>query len=83
MGQQDAFVPRAVYVDSNLLSCKNVKYSQILEELFWSCFKDYSISLDLKKCLKDTSGLKESDVVIVMDPKLLQGLWPRGAQYIR
>ncbi len=80
MGRRDAFLPQAVYGDTDLLSRRRWRQSQILADHFWSHFiKDDLPSLQThQKWQRDTTGPAVSDVVMVMDPQLPRGPWPIG-----
>ncbi len=80
MGRRDASLPQVLYADSELLSRRKWKHSQVLADRFWSSFiKDYLPSLQgRQKWRQDGTSILRDAVVMVVDPHLPRGLWPIG-----
>ncbi|XP_035986234.1 uncharacterized protein LOC118559686 [Fundulus heteroclitus] len=80
MGRLDPSLPQAVYEESELLSRKRWKHSQILADQFWKYFiRHYLPTLQTRaKWNKDTPAHQPGDIVMVIDPLLPRALWPVG-----
>lgn len=80
MGRLDPSLPQAVYEESELLSRKRWKHSQILADQFWTRFiRHYLPALQTRaKWHKDTPVHQTGDIVMVVDPLLPRALWPVG-----
>ncbi|KAM9735349.1 uncharacterized protein ACNS7B_014625 [Menidia menidia] len=80
MGRLDPSLPQAVYEESELLSRKRWKHSQILADQFWTSFiRHYLPTLQTRaKWHKDTPAHQPGDIVMVIDPLLPRALWPVG-----
>lgn len=80
MGRRDASLPQVLYANSELLSRRKWRHSQVLADRFWSSFiKDYLPSLQgRQKWRQDGNSILCDAVVMVVDPHLPRGLWPIG-----
>ena len=80
MGRLDPSLPQTVYEESELLSQRRWKHSQILADQFWLHFiRHYLPALQTRsKWHKDTPALQPDDIVMVMDHLLPRALWPVG-----
>lgn len=80
MRRQDTSLPQVMYADSEILSCRKWRHSQVLADRFWSSFiKDYLPSLQgRQKWKQDGNSISSDAVVMVVDPQLPRGLWPIG-----
>ena len=76
MGRLDPSLPQTVYEESELLSRRRWKHSQILADQFWMHF--IPTLQTRSKLHKDTPALQPDDIVMVMDPLLPRALWPVG-----
>lgn len=80
MGRQDASLPQVMYADSEILSPRKWRHSQVLADRFWSSFiRDYLPSLQSRqKWMQEGNPISLDAVVMVVDPQLPRGLWPMG-----
>lgn len=80
MGRRDASLPQVIYADSNTLSQGRWRHSQVLADQFWTRFiRNYLPNLQIRqKWQQDQGNLKDSDVVMILDPRLPFALWPIG-----
>lgn len=56
------------------------RHSQVLADQFWTSFiRNYLPNLQIRqKWQQDQGNLKDSDVVMILDPRLPRALWPIG-----
>ncbi|XP_036374570.1 uncharacterized protein LOC118770907 [Megalops cyprinoides] len=80
MGRPDASLPQVVFPESELLSRRRWRHTQVLADQFWSYFiKNYLPSLQRRqKWTNDTDDLTPGTVVMIMDHQLPRALWPVG-----
>ena len=80
MGWPDGSLPQVVYLDTELLSRRRWRHSQILTDHFWSSFiRHYLPSLQTRqKWHTVRDNLTEDKVVMLVDPQLPRALWPIG-----
>ncbi len=80
MGRPDGSLPQVVYPESEMLSRRHWRHSQILADQFWSRFiRDYLPSLQTRqKWQASPPNLKEQTFVMIVDPQLPRSLWPVG-----
>ena len=80
MGRPSSSLPPVVYPQSELLSRKRWRQSQILTDHFWSRFVRYYLpSLQPRqKWQKSTDNLAVDTVVMMADPQLPRALWSIG-----
>ncbi|XP_065118880.2 uncharacterized protein [Paramisgurnus dabryanus] len=80
MGRRDASLPQVTYHDSELLSRRRWKHSQLLADHFWRHFiRHYLPNLQIRQKWK-TGGpdLQIGDTVMIIDQQLPRALWPVG-----
>ncbi|KAK0141084.1 hypothetical protein N1851_021886 [Merluccius polli] len=80
MGRRDASLPQVLFADSELLTHRKWRHSQILADRFWVSFiKDYLPSLQSRpKWKMDGPSISPSAVVMVIDPQLPRSSWSIG-----
>ncbi len=80
MGRPDGSLPQVIYPESEMLSRRKWRHSQILAHRFWSRFiRDYLPSLQTRqKWQASPPDLREHTYVMIVDPQLPRGLWPVG-----
>lgn len=80
MGRPDASLPQVIYPESEILSRKRWRHSQVLADQFWTSFiKNYLPTLQPRqKWMRDTSNLTPGTVVMIIDHQLPRALWPVG-----
>lgn len=80
IGRRDASLPQVIYQESEMLSRRRWRHSQLLAEHFWRHFLKYYLP-DLQarqKWRTDKKALEIGDVVLIVDPQLPRALWPVG-----
>lgn len=80
IGRRDVSLPQVVYEDSEILSRRRWRHSQLLAEHFWRHFLKYYLP-DLQARQKwetEKKTLEIGDVVMIVDPQLPRALWPVG-----
>lgn len=80
MGRPDASLPLTIYPQSELVSRRRWRHSQILADQFWKCFlKFYLPGLqNRQKWQKDSVDIQLGTTVLIIDPQLPRALWPVG-----
>lgn len=80
IGRRDASLPQVVYQDSEQLSRRRWRHSQLLADHFWRHFiKYYLPGLQARqKWRTDAAALQLLEVVMIVDPQLPRALWPVG-----
>ncbi|XP_021324376.1 uncharacterized protein [Danio rerio] len=80
MGRPDVSLPQVIYPESEILSRKRWRHSQVLADQFWTSFiKNYLPTLQQRqKWMTDTSNLTPGTVVMIIDHQLPRALWPVG-----
>lgn len=81
LGRPDPDLPQIVYPESELLSRKRWRHSQVLADHFWAHFiKRYLPELQTRtKWITETGkDLKTGTVVMIVDHQLPRALWPVG-----
>ncbi|KAG1929322.1 hypothetical protein F2P79_022979 [Pimephales promelas] len=79
MGRRDTSLLQVMYVDSELLTHRKWRHSQILAGFWVRFIKDYLPSLQSRQKWKaDGPSISTSVVVILMDPQLPCSSWPIG-----
>ncbi|XP_067265288.1 uncharacterized protein [Chanodichthys erythropterus] len=80
IGRRDASLPQVIYQESDVLSKRRWRHSQLLADHFWRHFiKYYLPSLQARqKWRVEKENLQIGNVVMVVDPQLPRALWPVG-----
>ncbi len=80
IGRRDASLPQVVYQNSEILSRRRWRHSQLLADHFWRHFLKYYLpSLQARqKWRTDKRTLEIGDVVMIVDSQLPRALWPVG-----
>lgn len=80
MGRRDASLPQVIYQDSELLSRKRWRHSQVLADHFWRHFiRHYLPNLQIRQKWKtEEADLQVGDTVMIVDQQLPRALWPVG-----
>lgn len=80
MGRLDGSLPQVVYPQSEMISRKRWRHSQILTDLFWSSFiKNYLPNMQTRsKWQKDVEDIAVGKVVMLVDPQLPRAMWLIG-----
>ncbi|KAI4903701.1 hypothetical protein NFI96_008893, partial [Prochilodus magdalenae] len=80
MGQRDVSLPQVVYHNSELLSRRRWRHSQVLADHFWRHFiKYYLPSLQARqKWQNEKEGIRIGETIMIIDPQLPRALWPVG-----
>ncbi|KAL1277556.1 hypothetical protein QQF64_024229 [Cirrhinus molitorella] len=80
IGRRDPSLPQVIYQESEMLSRRRWRHSQLLAEHFWRHFLKYYLP-DLQarqKWKTEKKTLEIGDVVLIVDPQLPCALWPVG-----
>ena len=80
IGRRDASLLQVVYQESDVLSRRRWRHSQLLADHFWRHFiKYYLPSLQARqKWRSDKENLQVDEVVMIVDSQLPRALWPVG-----
>lgn len=80
MGRPDSSLPQVVYPESDLLSRKRWRHSQILSDHFWKHFiQDFLPTLQARqKWNKEEENMTVGTVVLIADDQLPRALWRVG-----
>ncbi|XP_065099626.1 uncharacterized protein [Paramisgurnus dabryanus] len=80
IGRRDTSLPQVVYQESEMLSRRRWRHSQLLADHFWKHFLKYYLpSLQVRQKWKsDKKMLEIGDVVMIVDSQLPRALWPVG-----
>ncbi|XP_026219876.1 uncharacterized protein LOC113164689 [Anabas testudineus] len=80
MGRLDASLPQVVYPESEILSRRRWRHSQLLADQFWRSFiRFYLPGLQTRqKWCSESANLQAGDVVMIIDPQLPRASWPIG-----
>ncbi|KAK0135636.1 hypothetical protein N1851_028499 [Merluccius polli] len=80
MGRHDASLPLVSYPDSDLLSRRRWRHTQILSDHFWKHFiKSYLPLLQTRqKWKRDKPDLTLNSIVMIVDSQHPRALWPVG-----
>lgn len=80
MGRPDPLLPQVVYPESELLSRRRWRHTQVLADLLWRSFiRHYLPALQTRtKWQKETASLQPGVVAMIVDPQLPRALWPIG-----
>lgn len=80
LGRPDGSLPPVVYPESELLSKRRWRHSQVLAERFWSTFvKHYLLGLQTRgKWQNPSPDVQVGMVVLLIDPQLPRSLWQMG-----
>lgn len=80
MGRPDGSLPQVIYPESELLSKRRWRHSQVLAERFWSAFiKHYLLGLQTRgKWQNSSPDVEVGMVVLVIDPPVPRSSWQIG-----
>ncbi|KAI7805170.1 hypothetical protein IRJ41_000825 [Triplophysa rosa] len=79
MGRPDSSLPQIVYPESEFISRKRWRHSQVLADHFWKHFlKFYLPGLQNQKWQDDKRDIPVGTAVMIIDPQLPRALWPVG-----
>ncbi|XP_067274307.1 uncharacterized protein [Pseudorasbora parva] len=80
MGRRDASLPQVTYQDSEILSKRRWRHSQLLADHFWRQFIcNYLPSLQTRqKWMSEKENLQVGETVMIVDQQLPRALWPVG-----
>ncbi len=80
MGRPDSSLPQVIYPESELLSKRRWRHSQILSDQFWKCFlRNYLPELQVRqKWQREAENLQPGTVVMIVDHQLPRAQWPVG-----
>lgn len=80
MGRPDSSLPQVVYPESDLLSRKRWRHSQILSDHFWKHFvHDFLPTLQARqKWNRERENITVGTVVLIVDEQLPRALWRVG-----
>ncbi|XP_057688209.1 uncharacterized protein LOC130913548 [Corythoichthys intestinalis] len=80
MGRPDGSLPQVVYPETETLSRKRWRHSQVLADQFWSRYiKEYLPTQHIRqKWHSATPELQEKAVVMIVEPQLPRASWPIG-----
>lgn len=80
MGRPDTSLPQIVYRESEMLSRRRWRHSQVLADQFWKKFiRNYLPDLQCRqKWQTETPDLQVGSVVMIVDPQLPRALWLVG-----
>ena len=80
MGRPDGSLPQVVYPETDILSRRRWRHSQILADQFWSRFiREYLPGLQTRqKWQSSPPDLQDEAVVMLVEPQLPRAQWPVG-----
>ncbi|KAL0184758.1 hypothetical protein M9458_020454, partial [Cirrhinus mrigala] len=80
MGRLDPSLPQTVYHETELLSRRRWRHSQVLADQFWTHFTKYYLpNLQTRgKWQRETDQVQPDMIVMIVDPQLPRALWPVG-----
>nr|XP_055052534.1 uncharacterized protein LOC129438043 [Misgurnus anguillicaudatus] len=80
MGRMDSTLPQVIYPETELLSRKRWRHSQVLADQFWNRFlRNYLPGLQSRqKWQQERENLAVGTVVMIVDPQSPRALWPVG-----
>ncbi len=80
MGRPDSSLPQVIYPESELLSKRRWRHSQLLADQFWRRFlRNYLPELQVRqKWHREAENLQPGTVVMIVDHQLPRALWPVG-----
>ncbi|XP_038160417.1 uncharacterized protein LOC119796094 [Cyprinodon tularosa] len=80
MGRQDPSLPQVVYTESELLSRRRWRHTQVLADQFWRKFIRHHLPFlqTRSKWQRDTTPLQPGAVAMIVDPQLPRVSWPVG-----
>ncbi len=80
MGRPDSSLPQVIYPESELLSKRRWRHSQILSDQFWKRFlRNYLPELQVRqKWQREAENLQPGTVVMIVDHQLPRAQWPVG-----
>lgn len=80
MGRPDSSLPQVIYPESDIVSRRRWRHSQLLADHFWRSFiRNYLPALQSRqKWHKEIENLQPGTVVMIVDHQLPRALWPVG-----
>ena len=80
MGRPDGSLPQVVYPETDILSRRRWRHSQILADQFWSRFiREYLPGLQTRqKWQSCPPDLRDEAVILLVEPQLPRAQWPVG-----
>lgn len=80
MGRLDSSLPQVVYPQSEMLSKRRWRHSQIMADHFWKHFiQNYLPGLQSRqKWHRESGNLTPGTIVMIVDQQLPRALWPVG-----
>lgn len=80
MGRPDSSLPQVIYPESELLTRRRWRHSQVLADQFWSRFirKYLPAQQTRQKWQKEKDNLTVGTVVMIVDPQSPRALWLVG-----
>lgn len=80
MGRPNGSLPQVVYPETDILSRRRWRHSQILADQFWAKFiKEYLPGLQTRqKWQPSPPDLQDKAVIMLVEPQLPRAQWPVG-----
>lgn len=80
MGRTDSSLPQVIYPQSEILSRRRWRHSQVLADHFWKrSIKFYLPGLQTRsKWQRESPDIKVGTTVMIVDPQFPRALWPTG-----
>ncbi len=78
MGRLDPSLPQTVYHETELLSRRRWRHSQVLADQFWTHFTKYYLPNLQTRSIWQREKVQPDMIVMIVDPQLPRALWPVG-----
>ncbi|KAI2642395.1 Ribosomal RNA large subunit methyltransferase M [Labeo rohita] len=79
MGRPDSSLPQVIYPESEMLSKRRWRHSQLLADQFWRRFlRNYLPELQVRQKWHKEAACQTGTVVMIVDHQLPRALWPVG-----